>query len=191
MDFNLFWSFIHWNLILVCSCYLKKTFFWKNKNRCIVCWWCPHLFFRTNKRKLLFLSSFFIFFFIFFKKTFTASDDNIPIVLSDDGARIFITTKRLLKFVSNERPLYIDTSYKIIWQQPISVFGVSDNFDKSFKPVGLAITINEAVDDYEFIFMSIKERLDYEYKPRALISIASPAIRKAAENVFGKFSLIF
>lgn len=87
--------------------------------------------------------------------------------------------------MSNERPLYIDTSYKIIRHKAISVFGICDDFDKSFKPVGLAITVNETVEDYEFIFMSIKEWFDYDYKPSALISIATPAIRKAAENVFG------
>lgn len=87
----------------------------------------------------------------------------------------------MLELVSNDRPLHIGTTYKII-RQPVSVVGITDAADV-FKPVGVAITIKDTLEDYELIFKSMKENIAQDYKPKFLVSVA--------EIVFGRGLLNF
>lgn len=61
----------------------------------------------------------------------------------------------------------------------MSVFGTTD-FGGRFTPVSLAVTVNEEVADYEFVFRSMKENVPFDYKPEKLVSITIPAIQLAA-----------
>lgn len=96
---------------------------------------------------------------------------------------------RKSSFFNSHRPLHIDTTYTIIRQRAVSVFGTTD-FRGQFTPIGLALTMNDQISDYQFIFRSIRENIASDYKPEKLVSIPVPAIQLAARNVFGNF-LIF
>lgn len=85
--------------------------------------------------------------------------------------------------------LHADATYKCVWQgYPVLIVGTTDA-DRHFHHFGLAICMNEATADFEFVFSALKkgsvmvsaEPID----PKVLVSDASAAIKKAFGNVFG------
>ena len=73
-----------------------------------------------------------------------------------DVFRFFATTKRLLIFSSNANLLlHTDATYSVNWNVfPLLINGTSD-LNRTFHPLGLALSSKEAHFDYKFLFNSL------------------------------------
>ncbi len=103
--------------------------------------------------------------------------------------RIFISSKRLLKFATFFSHLHADATYKLVYQgYPLLLAGVTD-VAKSFHPSGVALCKTECTDDYGFLFKSLKKGVEMvtqlEYQPRFLIADCADAITNGFEVAFG------
>ena len=104
--------------------------------------------------------------------------------------RLVIGTKFLLKAAIYARHVCADTTHCMIWNGfPIFVAGTTDK-GRHFHAFGLAICTTGDNQDFAFVFIVIKERVDaiyfIIYKPVALIPDAAGAITIAFTDVFGE-----
>jgi hypothetical protein len=97
--------------------------------------------------------------------------------------RICLSTKRLLLLISGSENVHTDATYKLNWQgYPVLTIGFSDK-NRTFHPIGIAVTFQETAEDFSFIFKSIAAGVDTvsdgsrKFSPTCLISDAAPAIR--------------
>lgn len=114
-------------------------------------------------------------------------DDKNP---TDIKFRFFVSTKKLLSHAINARKMHADATYKLIWQGfPVFLVGMTD-MRRKFHPFGIGVATNETIDDFEFMFKSIKdivfELFGTAPNPNALISDAATSIRNGFEKVFGQ-----
>jgi len=70
----------------------------------------------------------------------------------------------------------------------VLLVGTSDK-NRKFFPVGIAVTVSEATDDFLFIFESLKKsyRQEYpgqEYDPNVVVGDSAEAISSAADHAF-------
>lgn len=103
--------------------------------------------------------------------------------------RFMLTTKHLLSHIPLRDCSHADTTYKIVWQGfPVFMAGTTD-WDKSYHPYGLAICTDEKTEDFKFVFDGLKEGarkvLNYEMKPKVLVSDAAGSIHNGFRAVFG------
>lgn len=71
--------------------------------------------------------------------------------------RVVISSKKLLKNALKSNVACIDSTYKVNYQGfPFMVLGTVDRA-KQFHPIAAAICSHETAEDFEFIFLSIKE----------------------------------
>ena len=69
--------------------------------------------------------------------------------------RVSISAKRLSKLGSRSANIHADATYKLIWQgYPVLITGYSDA-NRQFHLISLAITMNEAKEDFHFIFAAV------------------------------------
>ena len=106
--------------------------------------------------------------------------------------RVSISTKRLLKLGSRSANIHADATYKLIWQgYPVLITGYSDA-NRQFHPISLAITMDEAKEDFHFIFAAVANGVSMIYPddhpgfaPTHLICDAAPAIKNGYTSAFG------
>jgi len=63
------------------------------------------------------------------------------------------------------------------------VFGTSDK-DRHFHPLGICVSSNEAKEDFEFIFRTLKET-SAQLVPKVLVADGAEAITNGFRNIFG------
>ncbi|CAF0708145.1 unnamed protein product, partial [Brachionus calyciflorus] len=102
--------------------------------------------------------------------------------------RIFLTTKRLIKFAEKSEHVLSDATYKLTYENfPIITGGTTDR-NKHLHPIGIAITRHETEEDFGFFFSSIKETYERVYqKPinfTSLIADNAAAIHNGFKRVF-------
>jgi hypothetical protein len=105
--------------------------------------------------------------------------------------RFTLTTVRLLKLASKGEALHADATYKLNWNGfPVLIVGTSDKARK-FHPFALAVTTNEATEDFRFVFSSVKSAFfklwpdDPQPAPTVLIADAASAITCGFREAFG------
>lgn len=102
---------------------------------------------------------------------------------------IICSTKRLLTFASYSQALHADGTYKLNFAGfPAIVLGVSDK-DRTFHPVGMAVTASESNMDYAYIFNSLKKAVQLispSYSPTILIADSAVAITNGFTDAFGE-----
>jgi hypothetical protein len=108
--------------------------------------------------------------------------------------RLFLTTKRLIKNMKLSIHVCADGTYKLMWNcYPALVAGTTD-WTNSFHPYGLAVTLNEKEESYQFLFESLIKSYEYvfgkdddfiEYKSTALVADNADAISNGFEHAFG------
>lgn len=81
-----------------------------------------------------------------------------------------------------------DGTYKLIWQGfPVIVVGTID-VDRHFHCLAIAVTSNETMTDYKFVFKAVKNKLEqlfeFTWDPTVLISDAAPAIQNGFNASF-------
>ena len=75
--------------------------------------------------------------------------------IGEQTIQIFFTTKRLIQLTVHATHVCTDGTYKLIWQgYPVLMVGSTDA-NKKYHPFGIAITLTEDADDFEFIFESV------------------------------------
>jgi predicted protein tyrosine phosphatase len=104
--------------------------------------------------------------------------------------RICISTPRLLKLGADAKNVHADATYKLVWQgYPVLIVGFSDA-ERKMHPVGLAVTMREATEDFSFVFSSIAKGVSLvtdeasSFSPTVLICDAAPAIKKGFTDAF-------
>lgn len=123
-------------------------------------------------------------------------NDNEAFVLAYECSSIFdemrfrfcLTTPNMLEKFINLDKICIDATYKLNWNGfPLVVLDTVDR-KKQFHPLLYACTSHETIDDYSFVFESVKngiENLFQEvFEPTTLIADGAMAIRNAFYNVF-------
>lgn len=69
--------------------------------------------------------------------------------------RVFLTTRKFLKYVHQTQFLCVDATYKINWEgYPALVIGTT-NLDRQFRLIGLGLCSGETETDFEFMFSSL------------------------------------
>lgn len=117
--------------------------------------------------------------------------------INDDGnakMKFFVTSKTLLRNAVDTKLVCADTNYKLLWQGfPVHITGTVD-INKKFHPFGISVTDTEELDDFRFMFESLKKgvalNFDSELNCKVLMSDAYPAIGNAFKEVFGSNKLI-
>lgn len=105
------------------------------------------------------------------------------------GSMIMVlSTKRLLQNATKNTVWCTDSTYKLNWQgYPLLIVGTFDAA-KHFHLIAVAISKRETVDDFNFLFSSIKEGTNKIFgtvvKPQYIMSDAAPAIRNGFLKAF-------
>jgi hypothetical protein len=101
-------------------------------------------------------------------------NDTIPVF------RIFVSTKRLLRYAILSEMWQIDATYKLNWQcYPLFPIGVTD-MSKNFHPVGWALTSYETTEDFEFVLRALKHGV---YQTVAITYLPKFIMGDAAESI--------
>jgi hypothetical protein len=90
--------------------------------------------------------------------------------------------------LKTENLFHIDATYKIIkYSYPLIIIGVSDAVHKFF-PIAMMLSSHETIVDYTHFFESlnelIKERLDFEFRPKFIMSDAASAIAVPINTIY-------
>lgn len=112
----------------------------------------------------------------------------------DESFRFFMTTKALIKNVCHANWHNADATYKLLWQGfPVLIVGTTD-YNKKFHLIGVAVSMNEKEEDFEFLFASAQKcavkLLDFNPLPTVVVCDAAKAISNAFKSVFGDNSLV-
>jgi hypothetical protein len=108
--------------------------------------------------------------------------------------RIFLSTKKLISFTKFSKHVLADATYKVTDEgYPSLTCGTTDK-NKNFHPFGIALTMHETGDDFEFLFNSLKTAslkiLGEDYSPNILIADNAAAITNGFSAVFDLFSRV-
>ncbi|CAF0964301.1 unnamed protein product [Brachionus calyciflorus] len=79
------------------------------------------------------------------------------LVLPKQEFRIFLTTKRLIKFVENSEHVLSDATYKSTYENFSLITGGTTDRNKHLNPIGIAITRHDTEEDFGFFFRQSKE----------------------------------
>ena len=102
--------------------------------------------------------------------------------------RVFLTTKRLVKFSLEAKFILSDATYKLTYGNFPALTGGTTDRAKKFHPFGLALCNSEKEIDFAFFFKSIKQVAEQVYNktidPRIIIADNAEAIANGFEQVF-------
>ncbi|RNA11778.1 hypothetical protein BpHYR1_001290, partial [Brachionus plicatilis] len=95
--------------------------------------------------------------------------------------RIFLTTFNLISQVTEDVELLAtDSTYKLVWNGYKVILVGSCDREKKFHPFGIALTMCEKNQDFEFLFKALKESaellLNRDINPTALLADGAEAI---------------
>ncbi|RNA32158.1 hypothetical protein BpHYR1_024800, partial [Brachionus plicatilis] len=103
--------------------------------------------------------------------------------------RIFLTTMKLLSLVEEDvEMLATDSTYKLVWNgYKVLLVGSCDR-EKKFHPFGIAVTMCEKNQDFEFLFYALKETVkklfERHIQPTVLLADGAEAIHNGFAKVF-------
>lgn len=112
--------------------------------------------------------------------------------INDNGngkIHFFVTSKTLLRNAINTKLVCADTNYKLLWQGfSVHITGTVD-MNKRFHPFGISVTDTEEIDDFKFMFESLKKGVAENYNSyldcEILMSNAALPVGNAFKEVFG------
>lgn len=131
-----------------------------------------------------------------YSKCVIPDDDDESFVLGYDNSeageelffRFVVSTKNLLKQLSNVENIGVDATYKVNWNGfPMDVVGTVDR-NKKFHPMALSCCSNETEIDFRFVLKTIRDAIHTLYKkkfsPRYMVADGAQAIENAYKSLF-------